>query len=428
MIGWHIIIGIVTALAAVLWIAVGLVMLWHVVIAVFGCAPPKPRKKIENKTYRFAVIVCARNEQDVIGNLIDSLHQQEYPRDSFTVFVTADNCSDRTAEIAKEHGAEVYVRSDLRHVGKGYALHWTIDRLLSDYPGQYDALTVFDADNVVDPQYLRYTNDALCTGADATQGYRESKNPFQSVVSGCYTIYWYMLSRFYHQARSNKGMSCSIGGTGFAFKTETVARDGWVTKSLTEDSEFASRLILKGRYVQFVRDALFYDEQPVTWGVSFRQRRRWMTGTVQEARLLLRPAVQALCAGNRGAFDVIMFLLGILCMALVPVGCALSLLASLLTMIVSPAYWLPILGGTLLGIVGGCYGSMFLVALLSVVFEKHRVGKFWPAVLAYPVFMLPMTFFVLCAIFRKDIPWEPIAHRDLSTIDEISANNPGASE
>ncbi len=419
---------ILTLIAAILWGFVGLVMLYHVIIALYGFGRPKMRRKVEDKTYCFAVLICARNEEAVIGQLIDSLKNQDYPKDHYTVFVTADNCTDRTAEIAGEHGAVVYERRDTEHIGKGFALRWTLQRLMREYPGRYDAITVFDADNLVDPRYLRQTNEALCTGVDATQGYRETKNPFDSVVSGCYAIYWYMLSRFYHQARSNKGMSCSIGGTGFAFKTAIIQDEGWVTETLTEDSEFASRQILKGRYVQFVRDAVCYDEQPTGWKVSLRQRMRWMCGTVQEIRLLLKPAFQSWRAGNKGAFDVMMFLLGILCMALILVASVLSLLAAVCSMLITPEYWFPIIGGTVLAVLCASYGTMFLLAVFSVVSEKKRIGKYWRSVLMFPIFMLPMIVMVFVALFKKNVAWTSIPHTGASAVEDSLLKDIGRAE
>ncbi len=401
---------ILSLIAAVLWLFVIVIAVWQLYMALAGWRRKFTPSAKEDKQYLFGVVICARNEESVIGDLIDSLRSQDYPEDLFDVIVVADNCTDCTADVARQHGALVYERFDTEHVGKGFALAWVFERLLKEDARPYEAFTVFDADNVVDPMYLAHVNRALCSGADATQCYRETKNPFDSVISGCYAIYWYMLTRFYHEARSNRGLPCSIGGTGFAFKRHTIEPDGWPTETLTEDSEFASRLILKGQHIEFVREAITYDEQPTSWRVSVVQRLRWMCGITQESKLLLGPSYRAWRGGNKNAFDVMMFLLAVPAIAVTFVAGAVSVLSMILAVMKLWDEWYVVLGyGTLL-LIGGVYMAVFLVAWLSVALEKGKVGRYWPAVFMYPVFLAPMTLFVLISYFKTEREWEPIVH------------------
>lgn len=138
----------------------------------------------------------------------------------------------------------------------------------------------------MDPGFLAAVNDVLCTGADVTQGYRDSTNPDESAVSSCYAVYWLLLMRFFHRARYNSGLPCLVGGTGFAFRWSCIAQNGWHTQTLGEDSEFSLQQILAGRQIVPAYRAVFYDEQPTTWAVSFRQRFRWLVGSVQCMRYL----------------------------------------------------------------------------------------------------------------------------------------------
>ena len=401
---------VLSVAALVLWLFVLIVALWQVYMAVAGARPRTEGSLLEQKRYVFGVVICARNEESVIAALIESLKAQEYPSDLFDIIVVADNCTDATAAVAREHGATVLERFDSEHIGKGYALEWVFDQLLHGDFRRYEAFTVFDADNVVDPMYLQYVNAALCSGADATQCYRETKNPFDSVISGCYAIYWYMLTRFYHQVRSNRGLPCSIGGTGFAFKRHTIEENGWHTETLTEDSEFASRLILKGGHIQFVREAITYDEQPTSWRVSVTQRLRWMCGLTQESKLLLADSYRAWRGGNRHAFDVMMFLLSVPAIAATLVAGVVSTLAAVLTAMKLWEEWYIVLLGSLLLLAGGIYVFSFAAGWFSLKLEKGRVGRFWPALWIYPLFLAPMTLFVLISYFKTDREWEPIVH------------------
>lgn len=401
-----------------LWLMVAVVGGWQLYVGCHAGAKKKSRPKTEDKQYTFAAVICARNERAVIGKLIDSLHAQEYPRDRFDVFVIADNCTDDTAAVSRAHGALVYERFNNKEVGKGYALRWALDKLLRDHVGRYDAIAVFDADNLVDPQFLFHTNEALCAGADATQGYRETKNPFESVISGCYAIYWYMLSHSYHEARSNMGLPCSIGGTGFAFKTAIIEKEGWYTTTLTEDSEFACRKVLEGYHIEFIREAVFYDEQPTTWAVSVKQRMRWMCGVMQEFRTLLVPAFHAWRGGNKNALDIVMFTLSFPVLAVLLIACVLTVAAATVTASLFTPWWPVVLAVSAAVMLCVVYAVIFGIALLTVLGEKGRVGKLWKAVWMYPLFLSPMAWFVLICFFKKNMAWEQIRHDSKESVED----------
>ena len=91
--------------------------LWHI-IGLFFTRKFKPALK----NHKYAIAIAARNEENVIGNLLDSIAANDYPSELVTVFVVADNCIDKTAETARKHGAVCYERFDDKHKPKGYAL------------------------------------------------------------------------------------------------------------------------------------------------------------------------------------------------------------------------------------------------------------------------------------------------------------------
>lgn len=399
------------------WIAAGLtvlaapVALWHLLRGLRGLFPMLARPVREERRLRFAVVVCARNEQAVIGSLIDSLMAQRYPRDCFSVFVVADNCTDGTAAEAARHGALVYEREDAQRVGKGCALSWAFDKLREDYGDRFDAAAVFDADNLVDPGFLAAVNDVLCTGADVTQGYRDSTNPDESAVSSCYAVYWLLLMRFFHRARYNSGLPCLVGGTGFAFRWSCIAQNGWHTQTLGEDSEFSLRQILAGRQIVPAYRAVFYDEQPTTWAVSFRQRFRWLVGSVQCMRYL--PAcLKSLFHRQKGdgprlaaAVDMTAYLLAApACTLLVVSG-----LFGLLAMAFTPAALGARIVWCLASFAGG-WVFMTLLALLTVLLEHKPLKIYGRGILLFPVFLIPMGWMAVAALLHPRTDWKPIVH------------------
>lgn len=92
---------------------------------VFVVLTRKPPLQEAKANHKYAVMISARNESQVIGDLIHSIRVQNYPQELISIFVIADNCTDNTAEIARNAGAtEVYERFNDEEVGKGYALNY----------------------------------------------------------------------------------------------------------------------------------------------------------------------------------------------------------------------------------------------------------------------------------------------------------------
>ena len=227
---------------------------------------------------RFAVLIAARNEEQVIGPLINSLLTQDYPADLYDIWVIPNNCTDHTAQAARGFGARV-LECPFPVKSKGEVLRFAYNRLRGR---EYDAYCVFDADNVVHRRFLAEMNNACLAGAGAAQGYRDSKNPYDTAVSGCSSIYYWMMDRFHNGGRAALGLSAMINGTGFMVSQRVLKKlGGWCTETISEDLELSVQAALAGERVHWVPKAVTYDEQPLTWEQSMKQRRRWSSGTLQ---------------------------------------------------------------------------------------------------------------------------------------------------
>ena len=136
------------------------------------------RKKFagRNENHRIAVLIAARNEENVIGQLLDSIRAQSYPMDRVDVFVGADNCTDDTAGVARAHGATVFERFNTEQVGKGYVLNDMLRRIRRPGRRHYDAYLVLDADNILDPNFLSEIEKVYSAGYEIVTCYRNSKN------------------------------------------------------------------------------------------------------------------------------------------------------------------------------------------------------------------------------------------------------------
>lgn len=269
--------GLSTFQQVLVWI-INMFWLYQFIISITSLIKFKEKPMLTDKKHRFIIALPANNEEGVIGNLIKSLQMQDYDKSLYDIYVIADNCTDGTANVARENGAIVYERFDEDKKTKGYALNWFLDKM-KDKKDDYDALLVFDADNVVDKNFLNVMNKKLCQGEVLAQGYRDIKNPTDTWVSGGYAIFYWTMNRLYHLARYNMGLSPLINGTAFMVKWDILIDEGWNTKTLTEDIEFALINISKGVKLGWAKDAIVYDEQPLTFKQSWKQRERWSVRT-----------------------------------------------------------------------------------------------------------------------------------------------------
>ena len=368
---------------------------------------------------RFAILVAARNEELVIGNLINSLLAQDYPRELYDIWVIPNNCTDHTAQAARDFGANV-MECTVPVKCKGDVMRFAYRQLRDK---GYDAFCVFDADNVADPQFLREMNNAYRAGARAAQGYRDSKNPFDSAISGCYSIYYWMMDRFHNGGKAGLGLSAMLGGTGFMVSAAAFeAIGGWCTQSISEDLEMSAQCALAGVPIAWAPRAVTYDEQPLTFRESIKQRRRWTSGTLQIARAWLpvlgqslarRPAVQVLDIGAT---------------MLIPAYQAAALVSMVLTALaagmVAPGDFSVLL---CLGYLGGSLAITILGATLSAALvltvEEKWDKRMLPALGLYWLFLLSWVPITIGCLFKKTTVWEEIRHtRNVSVPRRMKAN------
>ncbi|NLI57451.1 MAG: glycosyltransferase family 2 protein [Clostridium sp.] len=269
-------------------------------------------KRYQNKVFfpnkRFALIVAAHNEEKVITHIIDSLFKQNYPRNLFDVFVIADNCTDKTAEIAEKYGAIVYKRFNSTLKGKGHALEWMFEKIF-EMDKKYDAICVFDADNLVSSNFLLEMNKQLCRGHKVIQGYIDSKNPYDSWITCSYSIAFWLSNRIFQLPRYYLGLSCGLCGTGFCIDIDVLKKIGWGATCLTEDLEFTMKLVLKDMKVAWAHNAVVYDEKPLTLKQSWNQRKRWMQGHADCTSRFLGPLFKkAFKNGDLISFDCAIYM------------------------------------------------------------------------------------------------------------------------
>lgn len=247
---------------------------FYAIVGLFFTRKFKPAKKL----HKYAILIAARNEETVIGNLLESIKRQDYPKEYLTVFVVADNCNDRTAAIARENGAICYERFDTQRRTKGFALQFLFENIRKDYGIEaFEGYFIFDADNLLNIDYISRMNDSFDEGEKIITSYRNTKNFDENWIASTYAIHWLRSIRLTHRARSVLRLATNIQGTGFLFANELV-RDGWKYTSLTEDRAFTADAVAHGYPISYNDAAEFFDEQPTSLKIAFRQRIRWSKG------------------------------------------------------------------------------------------------------------------------------------------------------
>ena len=385
----------------------------------------KPWIFIAGQEHRYAVMISSRNEEEVIGELIASLKAQNYPKDKLDIYVVADNCTDRTADAAREAGAIVYERFDQVHKGKGFALGYLLHELRADVgESGYDGFFVFDADNIVDENFVAEMNKVFDTGDYAAlTSYRNSKNFADNWISAGYGLWFMRETRFLNFPRMLLGTNCAISGTGFLISAGVVKENGgWPYHLLTEDIEFSANCALKGQRIGYCETAILYDEQPTTFRQSWDQRLRWSKGFYQVDFKYGLDLVKG-CFTNRAnkfsCYDMLMTVAPGMLLTLMMIAMNLILLVTAFT---EPDYIARRVfheaTGALLSAGVMFYISLFTFGLATTITEWRKIrAAAWQKILytfTFPLFQFTYVPIALVALVTK-VEWRPIKHTAMSS-------------
>jgi cellulose synthase/poly-beta-1,6-N-acetylglucosamine synthase-like glycosyltransferase len=283
-----------TAVSVALTLAsLGLVVLagYVMLLTVAALLHRRPAPAEAKGERRFAILVPAHNEELVIERLLRSLDDLQYARDRYDVCVVADNCTDRTAVIARRWGARVYERLSSDERAKGFAVRWLLTRLRTE-GRRYDAFVVLDADTVVQPNLLTAFDARLQAGSQVVQAYYSVLNAQASAVAGLRYAALAALHYVRPLGRAALGLSCGLKGNGMCFDAPVLERFAWNWFTLAEDVEFHLALVSTGVRVDFAWETTVLADMPVTLAQARTQNERWERGRLQLAgsrvpRLLL---------------------------------------------------------------------------------------------------------------------------------------------
>ncbi len=375
--------------------------------------------------HKYAVLISARNEELVIGQLLDSIKNQDYPADLLTVFVVADNCTDSTAKIARERGAIVWERFNKDFVGKGYAMDFLTSRICEEYSEEnFDAFFVFDADNLLRENYITEMNKVFSQGYKIVTSYRNSKNYGDSWISAGHALWFLRESEYLNHSRMLLNTSCAVSGTGFMFSREILEKNGgWHFYLLTEDVEFTVHNVVNGEKVGFCSKAVLFDEQPKTFAQSWRQRMRWAKGGVQVFQKYGHKLLKGVFSKNAfSCFDMTMAIMPAFMLSVL--GVASNIIAISIGLCEGDNFWVAFL--SVLETLRNCYLMLFIIGLITTVFQWKQIYTTNLKKIAYlftfPLFMMMYIPIAFIAIFIK-VEWKQIKHTEAVTLKEVVGEN-----
>lgn len=391
----------------------------YILVPVFKKARPHRR----GREHRYAVLISARNERAVIGNLLDSISRQSYDGSLVTTFVVADNCTDDTASIAREHGAVVFERFDTSRIGKGYALAFLMERIDELYPQHpFEGYFVFDADNVLEESYIEEMDRTFSDGYEVVTSYRNSKNYGDNWISAGYALWFLRESQFLNRCRMRLGTSAAVSGTGFLFSRRAIDEcGGWHFFLLTEDIEFTIECVTRGWKIGYCEKAVLYDEQPTRFIQSWHQRLRWSRGYIQVFGKYGGKLIRGVFRGSFACYDMSMAIMPAAILSFAGLGANLAAIVLSIASGHGLDTVLTSLGSLL---VNSCLTVLVIGTVTTVTEWRHIYAPAWKKVLynfTFPLFMLTYIPISFAALFTRRVGWKHIEHTRSATVADIRA-------
>ncbi len=264
----------------ILWV-VGILAAYQIVLYVFGFIIPSKKFKATKNKYNYAILIAARNEEKVINQVIDSIKKQDYPADKISIFVIAHNCTDNTAQIARNAGANVIEYNNPKERRKGFALRHCIETIKNSTENgvySFDGYFVVDADCCLAKNFVGEMNKAFDNKRyDFYTSYLDSKNCDMGLFSSYRSIGYFALNSTIYRPKSVLGVNMIMPGTGILVRN-FILHDGWKWIGLSEDAELSADYTAKGYRNTYVESAHIYCENPITMKAVMRQKMRWTKG------------------------------------------------------------------------------------------------------------------------------------------------------
>ncbi|MDZ4859596.1 MAG: glycosyltransferase family 2 protein [Candidatus Hydrogenedentes bacterium] len=388
---------VVNALMAVPALCLGVVS-GYLLLLVIGSCFHRKQTNTAAAPLRFAVLTPAHNEELQIANTVAQILASDYPRDMLHSFVIADNCTDATAQRAREAGATVFERNDPVLRGKGQALDWCL-RTHRDTLVEYAAIALVDADASMDSRFLTELSASLShPDVSVVQAWNGVSNPEANWRTALTWAGFALINGLRPAGRSFWGGTADIKGNGMAFRSDVLLAYGWPAHSIVEDIEFSVRLLLDDVRVYCNHDAIVISEMPTTQQQAEPQRKRWESGRVETLRNFAPPLLRALMRSPRWRY------LDMLLELCVP---PLSLLVFSQLLMIAVAAGAGFFVGWHWPIIFASYFATTILYVVAGLYQRNAPREVWVGLLAAPLFLLwKIPFYGRLLFGGKQKTWE----------------------
>ncbi len=396
-------------IVSIILIALGLlILLLEIFVSGFNHNYPKVRKN----NGKYAILIPARDESEVIEDLLISIENQTRKIDSRDVYVIVEKITDPTVLICNNHNMNVVLRKDLTLKRKGYALNDAIEDIFNSSI-KYDAYFIIDADNVLDSNFILNMEKSINEGYDIGIGYRNCKNGNDSVVSACSALTFSMINEFNNKLKLKDTRTLTVSGTGFYIRGDILEKlGGYPFFTLTEDYELTLYAVLNDLTTTYNKNAKFYDEQPILYKKSIIQRTRWIKGYFEARKKYITDIIKSMTFNDKNFASKFTEIIGVSHYVLMIVGVIFYLVLKFIDIImfgnvISNMVKLFIFSMLI-------YLALVMFTIVLLIIEKDSLNLSnrmkLKSLFFNPIFLIGYVRCALIALYNKNLGWEVIEH------------------
>lgn len=364
------------------------------------------KQKIKN--VEFCILIPARYESKVISDILESIKNQTEKINMKNVYVIIEDLTDPTLKITKSFNANIIMRKKVHLKRKGYALMEAIE-YLNERKKFYDAYFIFDADNILDKNYLKNMLKTFKNGYDIGIGYRNTKNGNTNAIASSSSLIFSIINTLGNNRKTKNSMNSTISGTGFYISGKFIKEwNSYPFHSLTEDYELSLYAITHNMTTYYNKDAIYFDEQPEHYKAYKTQRIRWIKGYFEARKLYKKELIENLKLSNPNIGSVYTELLGVWDIILIAFGIILMIIHTFINIITKTIISKFIL------LILTIYIILILLTIYLLIKEQKRFKLNKKIVLKtiflHPILLITYIPFAIESLFIKNLEWKTIEH------------------